>query len=168
MLARQREGQEIIQERSNELEKLVKKYSAAMLCWKQIRITLMQELNSLQKLRDEIVELKDSQEIERQRELKLQREEHEYLKRKNKEFKQDSNISILRLKRKYEELKRQKQKLNSNLKKKDEIQKKSITHEWCSETTPRLPDASRKYSKLRLSEISLRKWYQCSSNRRGI
>ena len=47
MLARQREGQEIIQERSNELEKLVKKYSAAMLCWKQIRITLMQELNSL-------------------------------------------------------------------------------------------------------------------------
>ena len=73
------------------------------------------------------MELKDSQEIERQRELKLQREEHEYLKRKNKEFKQDSNISILRLKRKYEELKRQKQKLNSNLKKKDEIQKKSIS-----------------------------------------
>ena len=47
MLARQREGQEIIQERSNELEKLVNKYSAAMLCWKQIRIKLMQELNSL-------------------------------------------------------------------------------------------------------------------------
>lgn len=63
MLARQSEGKEIIQERSNELEKLVKKYSAALLCWKQIRITLMQELNSLQKLRDEIVELKDSQEI---------------------------------------------------------------------------------------------------------
>ena len=85
MLNRVQRGKDISKEREQQLQEVVKKYTSALMSWNHMKITLMQELGLLQKLRDELVDMKDGLEIERERELKLQREEHAFLETRNKE-----------------------------------------------------------------------------------
>ena len=63
-----------------------------------------------------MVEMKDGLEIERERELKLQREEHSFLETRNKEQNQQAGIALLRLKRKADTIIKQRDRLNSIIK----------------------------------------------------
>ena len=73
-----------------------------------------------------MLETKEAQDVERHRELKLQRQEHEYLSNKNSEFKQENHIALLKIKRMSERVKKQKEKLAAALERKQAVHIKAL------------------------------------------